>query len=386
MPRKRTPPKTFPIPPDILQEPDAIPAFWLSTVDEVNRYLDTNLRKGTVARIGTSAGGRPINAACYGTARQGVGTTTFSGSLGFGNVRAYRGPDSDKTVYVALGAVHGGEVEGVMSLVNLLAVLETGSDLRGKPWPDLTAAAARLDRIIVVPIVNVDGRARIPLRMFPYRDQDDHVHKYLNTGVWSDGSHIGWPTCKEFIPLDFARTQFPGGYPNDAGVNFQHDDFLGARQPETQALLDLVARERPDLILNLHTGAPPRDYYIRMHRPLAEPALTPTFEALYRHVHTTLALAGCQSTNDPAVEADPTRPALSHFNLDTALNLHCGALSTVVEFPSHGFAGTRRDGTVVRQTPEMILDAGLVLQQAAMQFLADTGGRQRWTPGRGEKM
>ena len=51
------------------------------------------------------------------------------------------------------------------------------------------------------------------------------------------------------------KTQFPGGYPNDAGVNIQHDDFFGARQPETQAQFDLVARERPDLTMNMHTGA-----------------------------------------------------------------------------------------------------------------------------------
>ena len=49
--------------------------------------------------------------------------------------------------------------------MNLISVLETGKDLRGKPWPEITAAAAKLDRIILIPITNVDGRARVPYRM-----------------------------------------------------------------------------------------------------------------------------------------------------------------------------------------------------------------------------
>ena len=45
------------------------------------------------------------------------------------------------------------------------------------------------------------------------------VHEYLNTGANADGTLLGWPQVKEFSLLDFARTAFPGGYPNDVGVN-----------------------------------------------------------------------------------------------------------------------------------------------------------------------
>ena len=109
--------------------------------------------------IGTSAGGRPIHAVVYGKPRQGSGTTTFSGSLGFGNVRAYRGPDHEKTVYMGMSSVHGGEFEGIVGTVNLISAIETGKDLRGKEWPEITAIVAKLDRLILVPIVNPDGRA-----------------------------------------------------------------------------------------------------------------------------------------------------------------------------------------------------------------------------------
>lgn len=373
-------PKFPEIPAGMLQEADGIPAFWISSVDDVHRFLREKVKKGKVEEIGRTAGGRPILAATYGTPRQGKGTTTFSGALGFFDIRAYLGPDHGKKVFVGLGAVHGGEFEGIVGIVNLISILETGQDLRGRAWPEISAAAAGLDRIVLVPIVNADGRARIPLRMEPFAGTDNRFHQYYNTGVWKDGNPIGWPMIKEFIPLDFARTQFPGGYPNDAGVNFQHDDFLGARQPETQALLDLVARERPDLLFSMHTGAPPQNYYVRMHRPAAERKLDPVYEQLYRAVHTALALAGLQGTRDPAIEAENPGRGNALLNLETALNMHSGVLAVLIEAPSHSFAGHSREGAVVRHTADQLVDAQLVSHQAGMVFLGRSGGRTKWAP------
>src|SRR5690349_816558 len=247
----------FDIPEDYLEQPAEIPVFWKTTLGEVSDFLEKNVRKGKVEIIGKSAGGRPIRAVFYGSAREGKGTTTFSGSLGFRDVRAYRGPDHDKTVFLGMSAVHGGEFEGIVGTVNLISVLETGKDLRGKEWPEIVAAAAAIDRLIVIPVMNPDGRDRVPLRMEKYTDTSYQIHEFFNTGGKPDHSLIGWPDVKEFIPLDFKKTSFPGGYPNDAGVNLMHDDFFGKRQPETNALFDLVANEKPDIILNMHTGVPP---------------------------------------------------------------------------------------------------------------------------------
>ena len=370
--------QSFQIPADYLREAENIPSFWVSTVDEVTKFLKNSVHKGKVEVIGTSAGGRPVRAVVYGKPRQGKGTTTFSGSLGFGNVNAYRGPDFKKTVYMGMSSVHGGEFEGIVGTVNLISVMETGKDLRGREWPEITAIAAKLDRIILIPIVNPDGRARIPLRMEAYRDTDFTVAEYLNTGGKPDGTITGWPQIKEFIPMDLSRPGFPGGYPNDAGVNIQHDNFLGKRQPETQALFDLTEVERPDLIINMHTGA----FYMLMDHPFGEPALHNAFDSLFRYVHTGLALHGLQHSKDPKVEADPERASTGVYNLDGALNLHCGALSVVVESPSHAFSGKNDAGELALQTPDMLLDAQLVCHQEAMRFLAETGGRSAWTPGR----
>lgn len=368
----------FQIPEDYLREREEVPSFWLTTIEEVRGFLTKTIRKGRIETIGKSAGGRDIYAVVYGQPRQGKGTTTFSGSLGFRDVRAYRGPDHEKKVYMGMSAVHGGEFEGIVGTVNLLSVLETGKDLRGKEWPKITEIVTRLDRIILIPIVNPDGRTRVPLRMEVYRGTDHTVPEYLNTGGKPDGTITGWPQIKEFIPMDFTRPGFPGGYPNDAGVNIQHDDFFGRRQPETQALFDLTERERPDLLLNMHTGA----VYMLMHRPFVEPVLNPVFDNLFRYVHSELAVQGLQYTKDPATETDLKKVPLSVYNLDTALNLHSGALSVVVESPSHAFSGKNRKGEAARMTPEMLLDAQLICHQQAIKFLAETGGRAAWTPAR----
>jgi len=369
------------IPREYLVEAQNIPEFWAGSVEEVGRFLHRRVHKGRVASIGTTAAGRPILAVSYGRAREGKGTTTFSGSLGFGDLRAYLGPDHQRKVYLGLAGVHGGEFEGIVGMVNLLAVLETGRDLRGKEWPEITAAAQALDRIIIVPITNVDGRARVPVRTQRHRGSDFTVHEYFNTGGRPDGKIIGWPQCKEFIPLDFSKTQFPGGYPNGAGVNIQHDDFFGRPQPETRALFELTARERPDLILNMHTGAA----FTTMLRPFIEPALTPAFEALFRRVQTRLTLEKLQSSDDVSKEADPARQRMSGYNLDTALNLHSGALAVLIESPSHGFSTGKRYGKLFVHKPDDILNAQLICHQESMKFLAETGGRWRWTPKRGRQ-
>ena len=363
------------IPPEYLVQADVIPDFWVSTVEGVFGFLDQRVHKGNVQQIGTTAGGRPMRVVFFGQPRGPKGTTTFSGSLGFGDVRAYLGPDHGKKVYMAMGAVHGGEIEGVVGLVNLISVLETGSDLRGKPWPEITAAAAKLDRIVLIPITNVDGRARVPYRMLRNWGPSEEVQEYFNTGGLKDGKLLGWPNCKQYIPLDFSTVAFPGGYPNDAGVNIQHDDFFGHPQPETRALLDLTARERPDLILNMHTGA----NFTQMLREFIEPSLTPAMEELYRRVQTALTLAKLEATDDVTREADPSREGLGVYNLDTALNLNSGALAIVIESPMHSGSPAMRYGQRFTHTADDIVNAQLICHQEAMRFLAETGGRSRWT-------
>jgi len=143
----------FEVPTEYLKERDEIPDFWLTTNEEVNGFLDEKISRGTVRQIGTSAGGRPIRAVFYGNPRKGKGTTTYSGSLGYQDVSAYRGPDHEKTVFLAMAAVHGGELEPIMGIINFLSVIETGKDLRGVSWPVVEQLFNSIDRLIVIPVI-----------------------------------------------------------------------------------------------------------------------------------------------------------------------------------------------------------------------------------------
>ena len=372
--------KSYFIPEEYLREPDEIPVFWINTVDEVNNFLKQTVRKGKLEIIGTSAGGRPIYAVFYGHPRQGTGTTTFSGALGFRDVRAYRGPDHEKTVYLGMAAVHGGEFEGIVGMVNLISVLETGKDLRGEAWPEIPVIAEMIDRMILIPIMNPDGRDRIPIRMEAYQGTNPKVHEFLNTGGRPDGTPIGWPQIKEFIPWHDS-IGFPGGYTNDAGVNIMHDDFFGKLQPETQILFDLAEREKPDLIINMHTGGASHMFSIY---PFTENIMQSVFESYFTFVHTVLTQNGLQRSYDIEREADPKRLPKGTFNLDSALNMHCGALSICVESPPHGYTVSHSGGILSIMTPDMLLDTQLLSHQESMRFLVETGGRSKWTPGLGK--
>ena len=78
---------------------------------------------------------------------------------------------------------------------------------------------------------------------------------------------------------------------------------MGQRQPETTALLELCARERPDMTMNMHTGAA----FLHPLRPFNEPVLTPAFDEMYRRVISALTRAGLAQTDDVSREANPAR-------------------------------------------------------------------------------
>ena len=365
---------TFKVPEEYLKESENIPPFWITSLEDIADYLFRTVKKGQVEIIGTTAGGRPMRAVVYGRARQGKGTSTFSGALGYGNVKAYRGPDHEMTVYWGIAGIHAFEYEGIVGVVNLVSILETGKDLRGKAWPEITEIAAKIDRIVLIPVTNPDGRARIPLRMALHRGTDNTVGQYLNTGGYPDGTLIGYPQVKEFVPIDLGRSVYPGGYTNDAGVNLVHDDFFGDKQPETKALFDLAARERPDLIINMHTGAT----YINLYRPVCEAVMSPVFDSLYVTVHRRLTIENLQGTKDLS-RIRPERVDGFPFNLDAALNMHCGALSVCVESPGHSAFAKTSSGEIITHTPDRLLDAQLFVHQESMRFLAESGGRAKWT-------
>lgn len=232
-----------------MKRPPRVPGFWLTTHDEIRACLDT-IRHGTVTVVGTSAGGREISAYFLGKRHTKAITSNYSAAAAAGDPAAYRGNDPRQTIVIIAG-IHGHEFEGIVLAANLVRIFETGEDLRGTGWPQIASAVDDL-RIIVVPLANPDGRARVKIASFVGLTKRDV--RYWGQGAWKNGTLVGYPTCKRYQPLPPRDVRFLGGYPNDDGYNIQHDASGGClRTPEAAALVHLVEAAAADCVVNCHS-------------------------------------------------------------------------------------------------------------------------------------
>ena len=138
-----------------------------------------------------------------------------------------------------------------MAFLNLIKLIETGTDYNGDRYDDLVELCKKV-HLILVPMVNPDGRSHIPFDSFVGKTFYDL--RYYNQGIWKDGSLCGWPECKMIHPIKDA-VAYLGGYFNDDGVNMMHEDFVGGKiSNETQLVLDICREHAPDFSILLHGG------------------------------------------------------------------------------------------------------------------------------------
>lgn len=226
------------------------PESYLTNYDKVCEFLD-GVKAGEVCEIGRSAGGRPLYSVSYGGFEPIERRANLSSALAADRPEAFYGPGRQKQVLLMHGAVHGGEMESIAGVMNLVSLMETGKDLDGVEWPKLRGNAERL-RLVLVPVANPDGRARI--------DSDDPTtwtedqHERYRHGLDAEGKWITWPACKVPHPRDPKRDSFLGACFNDAGVNPLHGaSFEREAAPETHAIIDLAYRETADCVLDMHS-------------------------------------------------------------------------------------------------------------------------------------
>ena len=222
--------------------------FYRTSVEDVEGAL-SGLKKGKAFEFGRSAGGRPLRAVRFGEEPP-ERRANFSSAMAAKDPSAYFGENRARTLAI-IACEHGAEMEGTAACLNLLALLESGRDLMGKERPGLGEALSKLN-LIVLPVANPDGRARIPSDD-PTTWSEDEQEKYRH-GLWADGSRITWPACKAWHPMPVDRVGFLGGYFNDKGVNpAQAAFFPEDLAPETRAILRLVESEAPDCVFDLHS-------------------------------------------------------------------------------------------------------------------------------------
>ena len=227
------------------------PDFYPTRLDELDAFLG-KLKEGDVRAFGTSAGGRPLHVVTYGDKEKVVRRAPLSAALESGKPETFYG-ETARQVLMIVCTIHGGEMEGIAGAANLMNVLETGKDLKGKAWPDVRRDAATL-RLVIVPCANPDGRAHIPDdKDDPTTWTEEEVHEYRH-GRYRGGEPATWPKCKAPLPADEDDYEYFGGYMNDAHVIPDHGYFLGPElAPEAHALIELALDEHAHCVLDCHS-------------------------------------------------------------------------------------------------------------------------------------
>jgi len=225
------------------------PDFYITRLDEIEKLLGT-LKRGEVRQIATSPGGRPVHAVAFGERETIQRTAPLSAALGAGKPETFYG-NPERQVILIVSGIHGGEMESIAGVSNLMSILETGKDLKGKAWPVITEGARKI-RFVIVPSANPDGRARVP-KDDPKTWTEEEVVLFRH-GRYRNGELAYWPACKAPLPAPEEDYEFIGGYFNDARVMPDHGYFLGPKlAPEPHALVQLALDEHADVVLDLHS-------------------------------------------------------------------------------------------------------------------------------------
>lgn len=226
------------------------PAWWRVRPEEITADC-ASVRQGTVNCVAITPGKYPVWRLVF----QDFGEVSKR-RISWPSASASRHPEvfsenvPRQTVLVAAG-IHGCEVEGVVTLMNLVRLLETGQDVRGQPR-DRLLELCRHYRLVLFPCVNMDGRSISP----DHRIGSDLTECQRAGGGWwrKDGATIAWPDMKEHFPLPLEEVGYPGGYPNSQGYNIQMDAAPGnLKTAEAGAILTAAAEMKADFFLNLHS-------------------------------------------------------------------------------------------------------------------------------------
>jgi hypothetical protein len=339
--------------------PRDLPRFWTAGLEDVEREI-RSVEKGSVETIAVSPGGRPVRAVVYGEADALRSQANYNSAVGAGNAAYYARKDATtKPAILLVGPVHGHEIEGIVGLVNLIHVAETGQDHRGRAWPRLAQLLASV-RVVIVPCANPDGRARCPYDSFvglPTRT----MTKY-GQGTRRDGSLWGWPGAKALHPMK-GDVGILGAYFNDDGINLMHDDFFLPMAKETEAILRLARREAPDMAVSLHSHEQAPVVLQASYVPsfMKERIRDISARLKARHGQEGLPYGGVS-----APQIDDQRPGpSSSFNLTSALHHVSGAMAFTFEC-SHGSVSEESPTPIVSHA--QILDIQLILYEEMLRY------------------
>lgn len=343
-----------------------VPDFYKSKLSDIEAEIK-NVKNGEVKTVATSPGGLPVYAVYYGEKDDFNTVANYSSAVGAGNPAFFAQKDSTtKPVFYFVGPYHGQEVEGIVGLVNLIHIAETGKDHRGRKWPELKNFIEQ-SRVIIIPCGNPDGRKRNPYDSFVSVPQDT-MTKYAQ-GTKKDGSFWRWRPSKSNHPMN-RNVDILGAYFNNDGINIGHDNFFFPMAQETKAILKIAGEEVPDITALLHSCSCEPFIAQNKHAPLF---IRKSISELSHHVNQQYIQRGLPHQRagwEIAVDTDENDPPPKYsFGLTDALHFISGTMSFLFESPQ---------GTIEKPaTHDEILDVQLVLYQEMFKFTFEN--RIYWT-------
>lgn len=332
-----------------------IPSFFKSKLSDIDNEV-RKIKTGDVKIITDSPGGLPVYVVYYGIKEDFKSQANYNSAVAAQNQSFYAHKDSTtKPVVFFVGPVHGQEVEGIVGLINLIHIAETGKDYRGKEWTSLQNKLKQC-RTIIIPCGNQDGRRRCPYDSFV--GIPTTIMTKFGQGTHKDGTSWGWPQAKSVHPMK-GDVKLLGSYFNDDGINIMQDEYFNPMAKETKAILELARLEAPDITVSLHSHE---------NRPIIlQPAYVPMFMKKKTHqlalnLNQRLNVKGLPATPDdwfwqPRAE-DENEPAKTTFNLVSAIHHISGSMSFTFEC-SHGSVSEKEPNPIVSY--DDILDIQLML-------------------------
>ena len=340
-----------------------IPAFYKGTLEDLDAEV-RKVQKGEKRVIAISPGGLPVYAVYYGEKQDFGSLANYNSAVAARNPAYYAEKDSSTLpVVYFLGPVHGQEAEGIVGLVNLIHIAETGKDHRGREW---TSLKRKMDqcRLIIVPCGNPDGRKRCPYDSFVGLPTE--IMTKYGQGTRVDGTSWGWPGAKSLHPMK-GDVGILGAYFNDLGINMMHDNFFSPMADETKALLEIARTEVPDMTVSLHSHEnKPRILQANYVPWFMKQRIDKLIRQLnQRYQEEGIPYYPSDWLGDPSVE-DKDFPPRSSFNLISALHHISGTMAFTFEC-SHGSVSDRFGEAMVNY--DEILDIQLILYEEMLEYL-----------------
>ncbi len=340
-----------------------IPEFFKSKLSDIADELK-NIKLGKFETIATSPGGLPVYAVYYGDKEDFNSEANYNSAVAARNPAYYAKKDSStKPVVFFIGPVHGQEVEGIVGLVNLIHIAETGKDYRGKDWSSLKNKMDKC-RTIIIPCSNPDGRKRCPYDSFV--GVPTKIMTKYGQGTRKDGTSWGWPQAKSVHPMK-GNVGILGAYFNNDGINMMQDEYFYPMAKETAAIMQIARLEAPDITVSLHShGNAPfilQPAYIAMFMKYRVHDIALNLNSRYDKAG--LAYRPNDWFWKPKID-DEEFPPKTTFNLISALHHVSGTMAFTFEC-SHGSVSKNSPDPIVSYGD--ILDIQLILYDEMFDYI-----------------